>query len=126
MSIHSSECWHFDPGVFDLAREWFGKFEALFLNGGSLISGTCKFLASEWEKIPAAELDSRVLLSGGVTHQHKCELGTLRGKNLYSRVRPLSGGNLSSRVWDLVGLRVGEIPERRGDVHKSMPWCNLN
>jgi len=41
-------------------------------------------------EILAAELDSRMLPSEGLTDQRSCELGTLRGKNSYIRVRPLS------------------------------------
>jgi len=52
----SSECWPFNSGVFDLKWEWFGKFAALFPSGGSPISGTYKFLASEW-KNPNSELN---------------------------------------------------------------------
>ena len=29
-------------------------------------------------------------------------------------------------VWNLVGLRVGEIPQRRDDAHASMQWYNSN
>jgi len=36
--------------IFDLAYEWFSKFAVLFLIGGNPISGSYKFLASEWGK----------------------------------------------------------------------------
>ena len=42
-------------------------------------------------EITAAELDSRMLLGGGMTHQQSCDLGPLREGNPYSRVGHPSG-----------------------------------
>ena len=60
--------------MFDLAREWFGKFTALFSSGVNPINGTCKFFASEWKK---SQQQSRILgriLSGGNSTVERCLL----------------------------------------------------
>ena len=64
-------------------------------------------------EIPATELDSRVLPSGGMTDQQSCKLETLSRESPYSRVGPSSRKNPSSGVWNLLGLRVRDIQSRK-------------
>ena len=126
----------FNSRIFDLACVWFGTF-AVFSSRGSPISGTCKFYPPSWENPSCGiELSSEenpinsvrftVAFVWEKSHQWSHDLETLRGENPYSRVGPPSGKNPSKRVWKLIGLRVGKIPQRKDDAHTNMQWCNLN